>query len=179
MRKIITIILFIILIIVAFLAYMGLFNNVTIIEKEIGPYTFAYEDFTGDYAKTGPVFDEVYDKLIHNKIKNTNGLGIYYDNPEIILKENLKSRIGSIVSNEQAEQIDKRGVNLKIMTVDSFNAAVSEFPYRNKLSIIFGVFKVYPVLNDYMKSNEYKKTPSYELYDISDGKILYMFPIIK
>ncbi|MBN2087648.1 GyrI-like domain-containing protein [Candidatus Peregrinibacteria bacterium] len=179
MRKIISIIVFIILLAIGFLGYMGLFGDINVVEKEVGPYIFAYEDFVGDYAKTGPVFDEINDNLLLNGVETSQGLGIYYDDPEVVMKENLKSRVGAIVSEEQAFQIDGRGLKHKIMTVDKFNAVTVEFPLKNMLSIIIGVKKAYPALSDYMDMKGYKNAPAYEIYDYDKGVILYAFPIIK
>jgi len=35
------------------------------------------------------------------------------------------------------------------------------------------------VLSEYMEEKGYGEAPGYELYDHGEGKILYMFPIIK
>ncbi len=179
MRKIISIIVFIILLVLAFLAYMGLFSEVTVTEREVGPYTFTYEEFIGDYAKTGPVFKEIDKALRENGIDTTKGLGIYYDDPQVVLKEDLTSKVGSIVTEEQAFQIDGRGLKYKIMTVDKFDAVVVEFPLRNMISMIIGVKKAYPALSEYMEENGYKSAPTYEVYDYDEGKIIYAFPKIK
>ena len=179
MRKILSIIVFIVLLALAFLAYMGFFGEVTVTEREVGPYTFTYEEFVGDYAKTGPVFKEINKTLRKNGIETTKGLGIYYDDPQVILKDELKSKVGAIVTEEQAFQIDDRGLKYKIMTVDKFDAIVVEFPLKNAISIAIGVNKAYPALSEYMEENGYKSAPAYEVYDYDEGKIIYAFPKIK
>lgn len=179
MRKAISILAIVILLTLGFLAYMGLFSKVTVTEREIGPYTFTYEEFVGDYAKTGPVFKEIHETLLENGVDTTNGLGIYYDDPQVVLKDDLNSKVGSIVTEEQAFQIDGRGLRYKIMTVDKFDAITVEFPLKNIMSIIIGVQKAYPALSEYMEENGYKSAPAYEIYDYDKGVIIYAFPKIK
>lgn len=181
MKTFATILVLIALLVLGFLAYMGFFSNITVAEKEVGPYNFVYKDFVGDYAKTGPVFNEVYEVLKENGAETTKGLGIYYDDPEVVLKDDLKSRVGSLVTDEQLVQIEGRGVELNTMTVDPFNAVIAEFPLKKPaiFSIIFGIQKVYPVTGEYIAEKGYGSSASYELYDYDEGKIFYMFPIVK
>ncbi len=178
MRKIISIIVIIVLLILCLLAYLGTFSNVEVTEKETDSYTFVYKEHIGDYSKVGTVFDEIYNSLIADDIETINGFGIYYDNPDVIIEEELRSKVGSIITDEQAQKIDELGLNYKIMTADSVYAVVTELPYRNKLSVIVGVMKAYPAMAEYMEEKGYEiGNVGYELYDMENGKILYMLEI--
>ena len=179
MKKVILIIVIIIFIILGYIAYLGVFNSVEFTEKEIGPFTFVYEENIGDYAKTGPVFDKIYEDLTADDIETSKGFGIYYDDPKVAPKEQLRSKVGSIITEEQEKEIDERGLPYKIMTIDPITAIVTDIPYRNTLSIFVGVMKVYPKLSEYLEANGYKGALTYELYDKENGKIVYMMEIVK
>ena len=176
-KKIITLLGILILAFIVFLAYMGLFNIPKVSEREIGPFEFVYEDFTGDYAQTGPVFKEVYDDLLADGIESTVGLGIYYDDPAITPKAERRSRVGSVVTKEEAELADKRGNLHREMTVTRKRSMIVEFPYRNSLSIVMGVAKAYPALEKYRLEKGYKSLPTMEIYDMKNGKIFYAMEI--
>ena len=57
------------------------------------------------------------------------------------------------------------------------NSIVTVFPYRNKVSIIIGVYKVYPKLDEYIKNNNYEENPILEIYDRENEKIYYTMGI--
>ncbi|MBU0577535.1 GyrI-like domain-containing protein [Patescibacteria group bacterium] len=178
MNKILKILIVIVLVVLGLLAYMGFFNTITFTEGESGPYTFVYEDFVGEYAETGPLFDEIYESLVDNGIETELGLGIYYDNPDEVDASELRSRVGSVVTEEQAQLADEAGVPYKIMTVDPINAVITEFPYRNMLSYMVGPMKVYPKMTEYIAEKGYGAAPCYELYDMENNKIFYMCEIV-
>jgi hypothetical protein len=58
-----------ILFVVIFLANLGMFSDYKAELKEMGPYTFVYEKFTGPYSDTKKVFDSVNKKLLKAGIK--------------------------------------------------------------------------------------------------------------
>ncbi len=166
---IIILVLFVLLFL--FLIFSGLLAKVNITEQEIGPLKFVYAEHKGAYSKVGPVMDKVYEDLKKDGIETKRGIGIYYDNPQKVAKEDLRSEIGSIIETEDYEKI-KDTHNVK--DIISKKRVVAEFPYKNKVSIIIGVFKVYPKLMKYITDNNHKEGPIIELYDISNKKIQYI-----
>ena len=53
---------------------------------------------------------------------------------------------------------------------------MTEFPFTNPASILFGIAKAYPALNKYMKENKIDDTTyAMEIYDIPGKKIIYLF----
>jgi hypothetical protein len=178
-NKAIRIAIVIFILIISYLGYMGIFDRLKVEEKEMGPYIFAYEEYIGDYAKTGPIFDKVYKELLDAGIETKLGLGIYYDNPRIVDKDKLQSKAGSIITPEQEKKIDELGLNIKVMNIEKTNVYTLDFPYKNSASIIFGVIKAYPTLEKYMLKNSINPSPSYEIYDMEGGKITYFMPLNK
>ena len=176
-KRIALIILILVTLMLSFLAYMGLFNKMTITEKQVGPYTIVYEDITGAYTKTGPVLDNLYKELKADGIEATEALGLYYDDPKNVPAEKLRCKVGIIITPEQEKQIDEKGLHYSMMTIDQTHSIVTTFPMRNKLSYMLGVLKAYPALSNAMNEKGYQPTPSLEIY--GNNEITYAFTITK
>ncbi|MDY6968166.1 MAG: hypothetical protein SVR08_05860 [Spirochaetota bacterium] len=178
--KIIIIILIILLIgIAGFLSYMGIFYTPVPSEKMTGPYTFVYEEFIGDYKKTGPVFDKVYKSLQDEGIKTTRALGIYFDNPAETPEDKLRSHCGIIIEENDLNKVPKLKSKYKVGHIGQHDSVVVEFPIKNSLSYMIGPMKCYPVIVKHAKEKGYKMTTAFELYDQPAERILYIMKIIK
>ena len=158
------------------LAYYGLFTRIEIRETEMGPYFIAYEKYQGEYQKIGPVFSKLYYRLMNDNLDSKQGLGIYFDNPKIVEKNKLRSIAACIV--DAGNPKNKTVLEKKYLTgiIPQSLCAVAEFPYRGNLSVVFGVMKVYPKLNAWLKEKQYPDMPLLELYDQQAGKIYYIAP---
>jgi predicted XRE-type DNA-binding protein len=49
-----------------------------------------------------------------------------------------------------------------------------EFPYKNSFSIIAGIIKVYPKIEQYIQDNNLKTNEIMEIYDVPSNKIIYL-----
>ncbi|MFC1501142.1 hypothetical protein ACFL58_01675 [Elusimicrobiota bacterium] len=163
-----------------FLWYMDMFSKPVISERVIGPYTIAYEDYMGPYKNTGKVFETVYNNLMADGIETTKGLGIYYDDPQKVPAEKLRSRCGSVVEENDIPKLMLMEKKYNIATINQAQSVVIEFPIKNNLSYMMGPMKNYPVLTKYAKAREYQlNSLAYELYDIPNKKIYFIMEIKK
>ncbi len=165
--------------IVAFLGYMGIFSTHAAVERTTGPYTFAYEDFTGPYKDTGPVFDRVYKALEKEGIKTTRGLGIYFDDPREVPAEKLKSQCGSVIEKKDLGRVPGLEKKFKIKKIEKHDSIVVEFPIKNSLSYMIGPMKCYPVLMEYAREKGVKTGIPFELYEMPENKILFIMEIVR
>ncbi len=156
--------------------YLGGFSQLEVKEQAVGPYTLAYMNFTGEYAKVWPTMDEVYTMLSWAGIVSYTGIGIYYDDPSVVSGSDLRSDIGAIVTTADAAKLTQ---GLSIKTIDTAQRMIIEFPFKNSISIMAGVIKVYPLLKEYMKAKWYTSVPITELYATSAKKIYYIADIVK
>jgi hypothetical protein len=157
------------------LARYGLFSSVSISEKNVGPYLLIYKTHIGDYNNVAPIIGEIYDDLKNNySIEATKGFGLYYDNPREVDKAKLRSIVGCIVEGKSVEDLKKVSNKYGVKEYPSSKSVVAEFPYRGKLSIFVGIFKVYPKLGSYIKEHKYTQTPIMELYDRPHERIEYI-----
>jgi len=169
----------IVLLVIGFLAYMGLFSPTKAYESKMGPFTIAYESFTGPYAKTGPVFAKVYEAIKAEGIETPRGLGIYYDDPSKVPADKLRSDCGVVIEEKEMAKFNKVRTKFKVKKLARKDSVVVEFPIRNTLSYMIGPMKAYPALMKYAGEKGYKMIMTYELYDEAQGKVLFVLEIAK
>ena len=181
MKKILIIIVaffvFFIAVVFATFAYSGLFAKVTFEQKEMGPFVVAYMDHVGDYSKIKEPMDEVYEELKSEGIVCTKGVGVYFDDPKKTEKENLKSYAGCLLEGDALSEVSDLQTKMKIYQLEKGKFAVSSFPYKNTLSIIIGVMRVYPKMSEYISENKLNSAEIVEIYDMENQVIFYLMPI--
>ena len=164
-----------IIILLIYLSRYGLFSSVKITEKNVGPYLLVYKKHIGDYKNVGSVMDNLYYDLKDNyKIETSKGFGLYYDKPQDVAKEKLRSIVGCIVEGKTIKDLKDLNSKYGIQEYPASKSVVATFPYKGKMSIILGIFKVYPKLSAYIDKHEYALTPIMELYDQPSEKIEYI-----
>lgn len=166
---------------IAFYGYYGGFVKISIKESECGGETLVYEDMKGDYSQSGKVSDKVYHTLLekHN-ITTYKGFGIYFDNPREVAKEDLRSMVGCILEEEDIDKVELLQADIKIRRYPATRYITAEFPMKGFPSVILGIFKVYPALQEYCNANGYSvNTPVMEIWDKPNKKIIYRKEIIK
>ncbi|MFC1669835.1 GyrI-like domain-containing protein [Spirochaetota bacterium] len=177
MKKVLIAILIIIVCLLGFLAYSGLFSSVKITEKETGPFTIVCERHVGDYSKVGKIYVKVYETLLKDfNVKTVRGAGIYYDDPKKVDKNKLRSDVGSIIEKKDYARIPDIKKKFKIIVLPKKSSIVAEFPYKNPLSIFIGIMRVYPKLGEYLKDKKDMEPFIMELYDMPNKKIEFIAP---
>lgn len=176
MKKTILILILLILAGLAlFLASSGAFYKPTIERSKTESIHLVHVTFIGDYSKTKTPMDKIYSDLEKEGIKTTKGFGIYYDNPQKVKREECRSVVGCILEKEDISKIEmlkKKG--FKITELPGSETVKSEFPFKNPVSIILGIMKVYPQLEIYLRENKIDPKPIMELYDVPAKKIVYL-----
>lgn len=166
----------IVLIIVALLfgSYYGGFYNIKMRTERVGGEMIVYKMVTGGYKQTSSVTNEVYDYLFNEfKIETCKGIGIFYDNPKNVRKEDLRSGIGCIIEPEDLNKLDTTHCKYEIKQLPYSQSVVTEFPYRGVLLIFIGLSRVYPKPDKYAKMHNLPDTPVVEIYDIPNKQIIY------
>ena len=179
--KITLIIIGIILVFVSIVfIYYGGFTQMTCRIEKQGGEILVYKQMTGDYAKSAKLMDEIYYTLRNDfGIETFKGFGIYHDNPKDVEKSKLRSEIGCIIEEKDSPKLTHIKEVLKIKTFPEKSYIVVEFPSKGKLSILFGIMKVYPAMDKFVETNGYKKEGAVmEIYDVPNKKIVYRKEII-
>lgn len=159
---------------IAFVYYGGFYKVTCRIEKQ-GGELLVYKPMTGDYAKSGRLMDEIYYALLNDYgIETYKGFGIYFDNPGDVEKSKLRSEIGCIIEEKDHLALSRLSEDFRIKTFPEKSYIVAEFPSKGKLSILFGIRKVYPAMEQFVKTNGYKSSGAVmEIYDVPNKKIIY------
>lgn len=181
MKKILKISLFSVATIAGILLILnayGLFTEVKVSERSVGPYLLIYDTWTGDYKVTGTVMKKVSVQLEENhRIQCPRTFGLYYDNPKTVPTEKLRSIGGCVVKGKTIADLEAHNLGYGIYEFPKTKSVVTKFPFKGALSIIFGVIKVYPKLAEYLQTHRIVPSPIMELYDSADESITYISPI--
>ncbi len=165
----------VLLLLAAAYAWLGGFKRIQFKMQEAGGETLIYESHTGDYKNVGKVIDKMYYALLNEeKVECFRGFGIYYDDPRKVEKAKLRSEVGNILENPTPELLQQLEGKFKIKTLDNQKFLVAEFPYKNRLSIIMGIMRVYPAMTRYIRKNNLSDEGFVmEIYDVPGKKIEY------
>jgi len=158
-------------VLVSFFAYYGVNCRM---EKQ-GGEILVFREMKGDYAQSGKVMDEVYYKLLNDfEIENFKGFGIYYDNPQKVEKSQLRSEVGCILEPRDSSRLEELQEHFEVRQVPEKTYVVTDFPNKGKLSVMMGIFKVYPAINKFVEARGLNEEGTVmEIYDVPNNKIIY------
>jgi len=178
MKNFLIVLIAVIIILLSFLAYMGVFSTISIEEKTMGPFTYAYIEHIGPYSGVGEPMAELYEKMEAADFNSTDGIGIYYDDPKKTPAAELRSEVGSIIAPEDIDKIEKNSDKFSFNTIEEKKYLVAEFPIKNIMSYMLGPMKVYPAFNEYLVAKDIEvPTKGIEYYDMTNKQILFMMEI--
>lgn len=160
--------------IVGFIGYMGLFSEVTVVEKNMGPYVMVYDSFVGPYQDTAAVFDKVYKAMEEKGISTELGIGVYYDDPAKVPADKLRSDCGVVLPQKNMDRLEELKQTFKVKTLKAAPSLVVDFPIKNSLSYMMGPIKAYPALSKHVESKGKTFDTTYELYDVPKSKIHFV-----
>lgn len=179
LKWILIILVIMIMAVAAFLAYMGVFSPIKLVEARIGPYTLVYEEYVGPYSGVGPVLKKVYTDLKADGIETSKAFGIYLNDPNATAPDKLKSYLGCVLEAKDLGRAKELGKKYQVMQWELKDCLVAEFPIRNDLSYMFGPLKVYPHLDRVLSEKGYEMNSCMELYDMPAKKIFFIFGVDK
>ncbi len=162
----------------SFIVYLGFYNGFYSPKVEIeneGGEIIVYESIVGHYHLTDSVMKNVFNELYEkNGIVITKGFGIYYDDPKEMGENNINFDAGCIVDDKDSIQLSNISELFTIKHCEKTDYIVTDFPLKGKMSIMFGMFKVYPKLNSFCEENGYdSKQAVMEIYDRKEKRIHY------
>jgi DNA gyrase inhibitor GyrI len=158
------------------IALHGGFKTVKVESIQSGPFHVLYLDHKGSYREVGKAINRVNTLLRDNSINKISLLGIYYDDPKVTPEENLRALAGALVDEkglEAAAQLVKEG-KVKQKTIKEGQFARAEFPFKNMLSMLFAIRKVYPALDKFAKDHNHPQY-TYKETGHEDGYIMELY----
>lgn len=149
------------------------FEKVTVSEMNVGPLTFVYTAHKGEYSKISGDMMMLSQKISKYNCDLNKGFAIFYDNPQVTKKDDLRSDVGFLLEGKDANKMNEIMKTTKVRWIGPKRYVTATFPLKSNMSYMIGAIKVYPELMKYMTIKGYKATPSFEMYDIQAKMILY------
>jgi hypothetical protein len=155
--------------------YAGMFDTVSLEIVEVGPYPVVYRDHKGSYDGVKFALHDVYQFLKTKRMQwTTKGLCVFYDNPQSVKSQDLRSIAGCITDT----MLTNLQAPYKSQIVPKTRAVVGTFKIRSFLSNFSGTDKFYSKKDNFAKkSNCELAGPVMELFDMSAHKIYYLAPV--
>ena len=151
---------------VALAAWLGAFATVSIEERPIGPYVFAYRELAeATPSDVGRVTEEVARELAAAGASELRPLGVYAPDGS--------AQIGVAVGAGRERVEGLRGVRVRELSADRGLAA--EFPWRMPLSFLVSYLRVNPAFERVREERGYGIAPAWVLLD--GATIVNMMPI--
>ncbi len=180
-KKILTVLLVFVAIIIGIYAYFGGFAKIEFKAEEGGGEMVVYREMIGSYGKNGDLMKSIAEELEKDfEIKVFQGIGIYYDNPNEIATDDLHWEIGAIIQTDDKNKIEdlKKTFSIKTLPIQEYISV--DMPMKGFFSIMVGTFKVYPKIEDYLKDNGFsEEVPIMEIYDNQNKIITYRVALVK
>lgn len=159
-------------------AYFGGFASVTVIESTVGPFTLIYEQNKGPYFQTGKSVEKLMKLAKSHDVKSKLGFGRYYDDPEKTPEAELRSDAGLIVTQTELLRLEPHLEGYLTASFPETPALVAEFPLKGFLSVILGIWKVYPKMSSALAAKGIDETYTFEIYDVEKQRTTYAFPLV-
>ena len=142
----------------------GLFLSPTARKGRFPGGMLLYKHYVGPYRECGKAFETLEKTAKTGGVDHAwSAVGVYYDNPKRLAEA---GRPDSLCRYAVGALVDRREKNTQALfkqegysaqAMPEFQAAVSEFPFTGLLSILLGLWKVYPRLNEFSSRHGLKE----------------------
>lgn len=178
MKKTLIVISVIVVVLLAFLSYEGIWATAKIEKAEEGGYVMMGIDHKGAYYKIGDTMKKLQDEVKAAGIENPKFAGMYYDNPDEVAEDSLRS-FAAVIIDSPADSAKLMAMkNYKVVEVEKGSALICDMRTPDMISTIIAVYKAYPAFSTYFKSNpEDAKSIkyTYELYKEGTTRFVFQY----
>ena len=175
MKMVLITILVLVLVAFVYLLTQGLIQGVHVEQRMMPGYRVMGIEHRGPYEKIGDAFERLH-KIADENGVNVQMIGVYFDNPNEVPKDSLRSLAGLIVSEADSVRLSAV-LGLKMLSIPPGNAAASTFETGGLVSMIIGAMKSYPKLTEYVEAKGIAEQVNfvYEVY--GEGKTEYVMQL--
>jgi DNA gyrase inhibitor GyrI len=151
----------------AFLAYQGAFARIEVVQSTSPGYLVVGVDHTGPYEKIGPAFEQVSEACKEIGLLNTRMMGIYFDNPDSVAKEDLRALAAVVLSIPEDSTLFLSKKGFRTFTIPPGKCLAAEVKTGGMISMIIAAMKAYPALGEAAMKNSNGRTVNhvYEVYE--------------
>lgn len=177
MKSLVALVVFIVAgLVLALMFRLGSFKPVEITEVNRPAMKVVYKAHVGAYHKIVPVIEEVEKWVKANGESCELSFGEYYDDPDEIAEDRLRSNGGCIVPEKPAKSLPD---GFKYREVPAHFFVVAEFEGAPSI----GPIKVYPRAERYIREHKFGQFgPIFEVYKLLPNEQVhttYLFPVVK
>lgn len=174
MKRLIKIILSLLLVailaLVGFYAYLGGFEDITIVEKQMGPFHLVYREMQGtDMKEIGVITDGLANALTNAGFKTHQPFDVFFPNGK-------PSQIGFVIAADEKPRLSVLDASIKTRIIPAQKCMVATFPWKSPASYIVGYMKVDPALKAYREQRGYVEGWAATRHD--NEFITYLQPLI-
>lgn len=179
-KKIFIALLVVAAIILGIYAYFGGFTKLNFKVERAGGETIVYKQVVGEYSKSAEMMTSINEDLLNDYgITAMKNVGIYYDDPELIEKDKLRSDIGCIITTTDQTKLEELQKTFQIKQLPQQDYLITQIPFKGFFSIMIGIFKVYPAMEKYLDKYDLSDDGAItEIYDKENKVIIYRKEII-
>jgi hypothetical protein len=144
MKKVLWVVLVLVAIVYAFLISQGLYRTVEVQQGEQGGFILVGVDHVGPYMEIGNAFAEVQAKFPDGEFA-----GIYYDNPDLVPDDSLRSFAGVKVTATEGLEAIASDPRFRLAEIEKGPALYTDWSGGSgAISMILGTMKAYPALKE-------------------------------
>ena len=142
MKKVLWIVLALVALVFGFLISQGLYRTVEVEQGEQGGFILVGVEHVGPYMEIGGAFAKVKTQFPDGELA-----GIYYDNPEFVPEDSLRSFAGVKVSATEGLEAIAAHTEFRLVEIEKGPALYTEWSGGSGVvSMILGTMKAYPAL---------------------------------
>lgn len=161
----------------ALFVYLGGLYKIEFTEGSFGPYHAILKPHRGDYTRLGSVSGKLAPRLVAAGVTELRYIGIFYDNPALVEKQDLRSEVGFLVPATVTEVPDELKEECVLKDIPAAEYLATQFPYRFFLSIVMAILRVYPKLSAEIEARGLEQSYRIEIYrPDGEGRMLFLIP---
>ncbi len=178
MKKILLIIVIIIIAILSLFSYEGIWGSATIEKSVEGGYLMIGIEHRGAYYKISNTMKRLEQEVKEAGLINPSFAGVYYDDPDKVAEDSLRSFAAVIVNNptDSVKLVSMNGY--KVVKIEKGNALICDMKTHDMVSSIIAIYKAYPAFTAYFVTHpEEAKTIkyTYELYKEDTTRFVFQY----
>ena len=136
MKKVLKVIGVIAALFVGWLAYMGMFNTVEVIDGQEGGYKLGGIWHQGSYGLIGGTFEELVEMADKAGLEDYRMMSVYINKPGEVSEDSLLTFVGVVLKDGMPEGENR-------LDIPRGGAIYADFVYRNSMSYGFGAAKCF------------------------------------
>lgn len=173
MKKVLWIVLALVAIVFGFLISQGLYRTVEVQQGEQGGFILVGVDHVGPYMEIGNAFAEVQAQFPDGEFA-----GIYYDNPEFVAEDSLRSFAGVKVSATDGLEAIAAHPEFRLVEVEKGPSLYTDWSGGSgTVSMILGTMKAYPALKAACEETGLCSETSIAFEEYSDAGTRYVMKL--